>query len=295
MPFMANSQRSRVRVLLIVIALAFITAMLAIPYLVRGPRIRQVRYSSTWQGSTGGLIKSTDPAGIAYHAPSGHLFLVDSEIDEISQWHGVNVFELSLDLAQMFGSYDTVTDPREPTGVTYNAFDGYFYVTNDATHRIYRFGNGFGEPIASVNTLGDVRNARDPEGITSDPATGFLYVADGNGGGRQILAYDINLEYRGRFYVGDVLDDPEGIAYEPVSHHLFVVSSTNIAEYTLDGMLVNVFSISGFYPPPIAPQGLVFAPSSDPYDEPTALSLYIVDGMTDNFPDGRIYEAMIMK
>ena len=298
-----------------VTALLFAASVAVVAYLLRGrsgheisnsrarsaqvwigqTKIQQVRYSSTWQGATGGLTQSTDPAGIAYHTPSGHLVVVDSEINEIPQWDGANVFELSLDMTQLFNSRDTGTDPREPTGVTYSTFDGYFYVTNDQARTIQRFSKEFSAPIASVTTSDDVENARDPEGITSDPTTGFLYVADGEGGGRQILTYDADLVYRASFEVGDTLDDPEGIAFEPTQRRLFVLSAMDIAEYTLDGTLVETFNIGAFDPTPVAPQGLVFAPSSEPHARPAAPSMYIVDGMTDNFPDGRIYEAVITR
>ena len=42
-------------------------------------------------------IPAIDPAGITYHAPSGHLFISDSEIDEIDEVFnliGVNIFEV---------------------------------------------------------------------------------------------------------------------------------------------------------------------------------------------------------
>ncbi len=281
--------------MVLVLVLTGIVGILAARSRLRRQQIQQVAHSITWHGDTGGLIKSTDPAGIAYHAPSGHLFLADSEINETSQWRGVNVFEVSLDLTEIFNAHDAGPEPREPTGITYNTFDGYFYVTNDDACAIRRYNNEFGQPLRSVTTSHDVPDAKDPEGITSDPTTGFLYIADGKGGGKQVLIYDADLKYRGHFYVGDHLDDPEAIAYDPTSRHLFVLSSVDIAEYTLDGTLVRSFTIRGFYPKPIAPQGLTFAPTSDPDDDPSVLSLYIADGMKDNHPDGRVYEAMIKK
>src|SRR6188474_1426489 len=97
--------------------------------------ITMVRYSETWTGST---IRSTDPAGIGYHSPSGHLFLADSEIEEMSQYFvGDNIFEISTNGNTVFDRIKSKN--TEPTGITYNDKDGYFYVTNDDTHLITRY------------------------------------------------------------------------------------------------------------------------------------------------------------
>ena len=83
----------------------------------------QVGVFDLWDG---GVIRSTDAAGITYHAPSGHLYISDSEINEISEFEGNDIFETSLSgdrVYQEFGS-----DNGEPTGITYNEFDGFFSV-----------------------------------------------------------------------------------------------------------------------------------------------------------------------
>jgi hypothetical protein len=249
------------------------------------------RHFDTWDG---GIIRSTDVAGITYHAPSGHLYLADSEIDELSVFNGENIFEVSLRGDQVFRGIKSGNN--EPTGITYNEFDGFFYITNDSARKIYRYNSNLNKALASVTTTNAVSNARDPEDITSDPATGFLYVADGMGGGRQVLIYDSALKYKGKFSVAAQLEDPEGIAFDPISEHLFLVSTPDmaVAEYTLNGTFVTEYDISGFVPAPVAPQGLAFAPTSDPADNPSALALYIVDGMIDNYPDGRVYEAVVV-
>ena len=51
-----------------------------------------VRTFETWPG---GIIMSTDPAGIGYHAPSGHLFIADPEISEIDTTWTFRVFLLA--------------------------------------------------------------------------------------------------------------------------------------------------------------------------------------------------------
>jgi len=253
--------------------------------------ISLVRYFDTWGG---GIIRSTDVAGMTYHPPSGHLILTDSEIDELPDiFNGDNIFEVSLRGDQVFRTI--ASHNAEPAGITYNAFDGFFYVTNDDNRHLARYDDALNAPLAWVDTRNAVANANDPEDVAADPATGDLYVADGNGGGRQVLVYNSNLEFQRSFSVASRMLDTEGIAFHPTLRHLLIVSSLDhkVFEYMLDGTFVDQYDISGFFPKPRAEQGLTFAPTSDPNDDPGALALYIADGGKDNYPDGRVYETLI--
>ena len=269
-------------------------------------RIKPIRTFETWNSQ---VIKSTDPAGITYHPPTGHLFIVDSEINEITSiWECANVFEIDLLGTQVFNVFDSYINRglpcparagREPTGITYSEYDGYFYITNDDRARVLRYSyeDGFGEAIAAAH-ISDA----DFEGIAADPSTGFLYVAVGIGSDSRVVIFDAELEFVSEFLVSDHVTDPEGIALNPDSKHLFIISAaeSKIYEYTLDGVFVSEYDISGLRPEPDEPQGLTFAPSSDPNDDPNKLSLYIADGQRDNSPDedldrdGIIYEIEIL-
>ena len=253
--------------------------------------VTQVRYFDTWDA---GIIKSTDVAGVTYHPPSGHLFLSDSEINEIEEFVGDNMFEVSLLGDVVFNEFESGN--REPTGITYNQFDGYFYVTNDTGDKfVTRYDANLNNPLLEVSTTDAVASATDPEGVTSDPSTGFLYVADGANGGLQVLAYNSNIDFQYSFDVSNRMADAEGIAYHAPTNHLFIVDGKDdqILEYILTGTYVADYDIRGLFPSPKAPQGLTWAPTSDPNDSPSALSIYSADGMQDNFADGRVYEASI--
>jgi hypothetical protein len=260
----------------------------------------QVRTFETWPG---GIILSTDPTGITYHPPSSHLFISDSEINEINSiWNNENVFEASLAGDQVFDTYDSraPNGKREPTGITYSLFDGFFYVTDDDRGSIMRYDSTFGSPVATAYLPNDDSTATDPEGITSNPSTGYLYVADGKDGGKQVLVYDSMLQFVSKFSVANKMRDPKGIAYHSPSDHLFVISAedSNVFKYTLEGIFVDEYNLSSFFPPLDSPQGLAFAPSSDPTDDPNNLNLYIVDKQIDNNADpnerdGIVYEADI--
>jgi hypothetical protein len=274
--------------------------------LLSGTEITLVKTFETWNAN---IIKSTDPAGITYHPQSGHLFISDSEIDEITSiWNCENIFEINLAGNQVFNTFDSYNPGglpcppttngtnREPTGITFSEFDGYFYVSDDGEHAIMRYDDTFGAPLAILR----VTDA-DFEGITCDPSTGFLYVVSGEGQD-EVNVYSSDLVFLYQFSVAAFTTDPEGIAYSSQLKHLFLLSRRNgrkIYEVTLDGNLVASYDISHFLPAPIDPQGLTFAPSSDPNDDPNNLNIYIVDGQIDNSPipendrDGLIYEAKI--
>ncbi|MEM1070116.1 MAG: dockerin type I domain-containing protein [Planctomycetota bacterium] len=248
-------------------------------------------FFDTWAG---GVIRSTDVAGITYHSPSGNLYLADSEINELGLFQGDNIFETTL-------TGDTVvreiaSNNTEPTGIAYSEFDGFFYVTNDTGPRtLTRYDSNLDTPLQIISTKDDVASATDPEGVTVDPSTGLIYVSDGNGGGLQVLIYDNNLVYQNRFSLAGQMQDAEGITYHPPTNHLFIVDGGQdvIFEYTTSGEFVESYFFGDFSPEPTNPQGLTFGPTSDPNDDPNELSLYIADGMVDNFADGRVYEARL--
>ena len=151
----------------------------------------------------------------------------------------------------------------------------------------------------------DVPSATDPRGITSDPSTGILYLADGRDGGRQVLAYSLDMSspneatrsvnFEGAFSVSTQMDEIEGIAFHEPSGHLFLIDSRQkiIFEYTTTGDLVQQYDISGFSPAPESPQGLTFGPTSSTSDHPDELSLYIADAGDAGTADGGVYEAVI--
>jgi len=279
--------------------------------------LRQVSYFATGFGSNGIplAIPSIDPAGIVYHAPSGRLFIADSEINEVGPaWDivGSNLFETSTSGSSLFDQWNltlrTGNEPylnREPTGIAYCEGDGHFYVTNDDTDLIYRYAYD-GTTFTAVDAVSTRPIGNDPEGITCDPVSGRLYVIDGTG--IDILVY----RYDSGFVLEDVLHlpttagtsagvpgNPEGIAFDPVSGHLFLVSDSDraIFEYSSSGAFVNKFSVDGFSPRPTHPQGLGIGQSSA---NPQTLSIYIADGRVDNDydpneRDGIIYEAEIQR
>ncbi|NIR52987.1 choice-of-anchor D domain-containing protein [candidate division KSB1 bacterium] len=264
---------------------------LILSFALNAQTLTLVRHFDTWDD---GIIKSTDAAGIGYHASSGHLYIADSEINEISSiFDGDNIFEVSLAGDEVFREITSNND--EPTGITFNEFDEFFYVTNDDTKTITRYDFDLDTPLLSVDPRDAVSGASDPEGVTSDPSTGFIYLANGKGSiGAHVLVYNSDLSFQYSFSAADRVSDGEGIAFNWQNNHIYIVSGPDmkIFEYTSTGTFVNDYDISDFSPTPEAPQGLTFAPTSDPNDDPNNLAIYIADGMRDNHADGRVYEAV---
>jgi hypothetical protein len=272
-------------------------------------------------------VRSVDPAGITY-GPSGHLFIVDSEINEpnlAEVWTdvgGKNVFEVSPDGSTLYGSYSlpgVSREQQEPTGIAYYAdgADDVFYVTNDVTKTLYRYVFDAGAFTMDDSVSTSAAGYPNIEGVTVD-ASGNIYVmAEGK---KTILVYT----YSGGFTLDKTMDlaalnpsappprTPEGIAFDAASGHLFVVSQFDspnaIFEYTTAGVFVGITSIKDFSPKPAfgtpqhdltapeAPQGIAFGPGSSP-------AFYLADGGVDNGTgaadkptderDGVIYEGRL--
>jgi uncharacterized protein YjiK len=260
-------------------------------------------------------IPATDPAGVVYHPPSGRLFIVDSEINEILSAFDIvqaNVFQTPTAGGTTFAQWDTTVQTgnepsrnREPTGIAYCENDGHFYVSNDDQRYIYRYAFD-GTNLTAVDSFSVSGTIPDAEGITCDPATGRLYLVGGVDLTIGVLNYDngfsleevISIEASAGSSAG-IPEDAEGIAFDPASGHLFVLSGPDraIFEYTTEGVFIQKFDIGSFSPRPSAAQGLSIGVASD---DPGATSFYIADGMIDNNSDpnerdGRIFEARIYR
>ncbi len=280
--------------------------------------ITQVNYFDTGYDAAGNplTIASTDPAGVLYDASTGNLLIADSEITEIPEvWDNepYNVFETDRAGNLLVGKYDITPTPsgipnnKEATGIAYCGNDGSYYVSNDDSNMVYRYSFVSGSGFTLTDTVSTDPETGDPEGITCDSQTGRIFVIGGNAINIVVYRYGSN-----GFELDNVIDlsvtagtpdgipnDPEGIAFDAVSGHLFVMSNNDdaIFEFTDAGVFLNKFDISAFSPMPKQPQGLSIGPSSV---TPGQDSFYISDAMNDNDydpdeRDGRIFEAEIQR
>ena len=280
--------------------------------------LNQVNFFSTGFDALSGnplTIPSIDPAGVTFHPPTGRLFISDSEINEVPAAFDIvqaSLFESEASGDTLFNQWDltqqTGNEPysnREPTGIGFCSGDQHFYVTNDDLKLVYRYAFD-GAVFSAVDSVSTQPYSADPEGIACDPINGRIYVI--GGAGINILVY----EYASGFVLQEVIDlvtaagdpvgvpsDPEGIAVDPVTGHLFVVSDPDnaIFEYAPSGAYIQKFAIDALSPKPMSPQGLGIGDSSV---NPEAMSIYMVDGMLDNDydpneRDGSVYELEIQR
>lgn len=282
--------------------------------------ITPVGYFATGQDEDGHWlpVRAIDPAGVYIDPIRNYLMIADSEITEIAAvWDEVhaNVFETTIHGDVSLGEYD-VSQPigkqqenLEAAGITKCEVDGYYYIVNDDRQRLYRYAfDGSSMVMVDwVNTfpLNAPAGTLDPEGVTCD-ASGNIYVVGGHG--INILVY----HYDGGFVLDRVMDlaaarfasaeedvptDPEGIAWDPVSDHLFVMNndSDEIFEYTSAGEYLGRHSISAVRPRPKQPQGLAIGPSTSGSGK---MSFFVADPRVDNNfdeteRDGVVYELEI--
>ncbi len=260
-------------------------------------------------------VPSIDPASVTWHGPSGHLFVVDPEINEVPEAFAIvtaNVFEVSAAGDILHGAWDlTALGNLEPTGIAWSPADDSFYMTDDNARTVtrYTFSPASGFAVQDVVSTSVTAGSYDPEGVDVDPRSGLIYVVDG---ADALVSVYACASTRPGFRLVEVLvlralnppsrvpRDPEGIAVDPSSGHLFLVSNVDDAvfEFTQRGLFVAVHQLGRLAPAARAPQGLCFAPASGADIDAPGLRLFIADGGVDNDEDprerdGAVYEIAV--
>ncbi len=247
---------------------------------------------------------SPDPSGIDWIESRNTLLVVDGEVEEMSIFAGVNVWEASLG-GQVTRTWRTTAWSNEPVGATSNPANDHVFVSDDNQRRVYDIDPG---PDGLPGTADDTRTSfkttdygsSDPEGIAF--GGGALFISDGVG--KEIYRVDPRTNgFNGVAPAGDDLvshfdtgtlgvTDPEGVEYNPTTGHLFIVSrgEKRITETTQSGALVAHLDISssGIR----KPAGVALAPGST---APAQTHVYVADRASDNDSnpnenDGKIYE-----
>jgi uncharacterized protein YjiK len=252
---------------------------------------------------------SPDSAGLAYDPASDHLLISDSEVNEMSIFRDVNVWETSLDGDQIFETSSTTRFSGEPTGIAYDSFSGHYLISDDNAKQVFEIDLGRDQRLGTsddVVTSLETRDfgSSDPEGVAYDSVRGRLFIADGanseiyeidpgsNGridgappGGDDQLVNQFDTESLG-------IRDPEGVEFDPESGDLYVVGrpSDRVAQITTAGVLVRMIDTSEA--DARKPAGITLAPGSI---DPTTTVLYVAARGVDNGSDpsendGRVYE-----
>ena len=288
----AGSGTTPGRVVEVALASAFVPEGLA----VSGSLVRTVA-TSTFSPP------SPDPSGIGYLPDLDRFVISDGEVEEMSIFAGVNLFETTRAGVQ---TRNGVSQPwsNEPTGVGYNSATHHLLVSDDSKRDVFdvaagpdtRYGSS-DDVVTSFDTLGAGND--DPEDVTWDPVTGSVWTIDGLN--TQVFRYRPGPD--GRFGTADDLrsnfdvgsygaGDPEGIAYDSARDTLVVLDDLSAKIYELDrsGALLNTVSTTAANTRAAA--GIAIAPGSA---SPADRNYFIVDrGVdNDNHPDendGKLYE-----
>lgn len=284
-------------------------------------RVQAAAVSATWVRTVQASQwspPSPDTSGITHLADSGTLLASDGEVNEMPLYAGANAWYITL-AGAVISSWNTLSFSDEPVGLAYNPANRHLFVSDDTGSRgVYEVDPGV-EPAGAVALYGNGNDvitffstgafgATDPEGIEYAPDLGILFIIDGVNREVYRLSPGADGVFNGIPPAGDDqvtqfdtlahgLDDPEGIAYDPVNKRLYGVGRpfNTLAEFQLsqDGtqvVSVQLHDISAANPR--RPAGLTIAPSSQ---NPAELSLYLADRGIDNDSnpdenDGMIHE-----
>jgi uncharacterized protein YjiK len=232
----------------------------------------------------------------------------DSEVDEGALWHNRNLFVAGRK-GGLIATRRLTKATVEPEGIVWYGLTKSLFVADDDRDAVYRFKPGRDGVIGTgddpVKKLLNTRRygSFDPEGLAWNPRARMLIFVDATdrkvykvrrGPDRRWNTRDDGVKRFGTFKFG--FTDPEGVLWDKVTGHLFMVSSRQsfIIETTVAGALVRKIDM------PWCGAGcnfsdLVFAPGTDG----SRRRLYLTDRGKDNdaFPDpadyndGRLYQV----
>ncbi|MEN8182342.1 MAG: hypothetical protein ABFS46_07385, partial [Myxococcota bacterium] len=252
---------------------------------------------------------SPDSAGIAYQASRDSMLMSDSEVNEMSIYQGVNMFEHDR-FGTLLDTFDTTTFSDEPTGVAIDPANGFCFLTDDTgTRSVHVLDPGPDQVcLTSDDSISSFPTgpfgSRDPEGLAF--CQGSLFVADGVNAEFYEIQPGSNGIFDGVAPGGDDLvtscdttamgvQDPEGIACDDSTGWLYLIGepTTLVIQASQDCDVLATIDVSAANAD--KPSGLALAPSSV---TPSVQSLWITDRGTDNGKDpnendGRVYEMSL--
>jgi DNA-binding beta-propeller fold protein YncE len=244
-------------------------------------------------------IGSWDPSGLAYDPATGTLYVVDSEVDEVTPKGPFNMWALNLDgTLKPNGSFSLYGYTTEPTGIAFDPSTGKMYVSDDDVFTV-SVANLADPSVKLAQFATTPLGGDDPEDISFNPVNGHLYIANGADIAHPMI---IEIDSSGTqvirtIPVPSVIKDPEAVYYD-AAHDVFFVGIENGHDiWMLDhnGNMLNDINIFANYRNPVNNgsvnlKGLTIAPSSDPNDDPSVMSLYATDYGVPHANDGRLFE-----
>ena len=151
-----------------------------------------------------------------------------------------------------------------PTGIALDPATGDRFVSDSQQHRVFRV-DGFGGVISTFDT-GTVTSFA-PSGLSMGPGGGSLFLSDREArkivevspAGVQISSFTTS-PFRRKPHSQPLCNDPEGVAYDSTTDHLFIVDplAGRVFEVTREGTFVAAFPTA---PAVSYPTDLAFDPS----------------------------------
>ncbi len=245
-------------------------------------------------------LGAVDPSGLAY-VPGVGLFVSDSEVEETPFGRTNNLFRIQTD-GSLPAQFSMLSFTAEPTGLAYDSIRNRLYLTDDDHYKVFWVDPS--NPTVKMSEFAVPAAADDPEDIAFNPNTGGFFIS--NGLSHSIVEVDASGAQVGSTVIlPSVILDPEALAYD-AQHDVFFVSggfTHLIWRVDRSGNILETIDVLAGYNNPISGtsvhvKDMEFAPTSDPNDDPSLMSLYVADyGNTHLTPvlsdDGRIFEVFI--
>ena len=236
-----------------------------------------------------------DSSGIVYMSDVDRLLVVDSEVNEMPLYQGVNMWQISRAGTAQFDTGTTLGFSKEPTGVAYDPVGKRVFISDDDKERVFvltagpdlRFGTA--DDVVTFFSSSAFGNL-DVEDVTYDTSTGDLFLTEGNAAEIWRVSPGANGAFDGVAPTGDDsvshFDvaafgsiDVEGIGYSPVRDTLFLADRKlkQIVEVSKTGELIQTIDVTAIEMR--QPAGITLAPASN---NPARTSMYVVTRGRDN-------------
>jgi cell wall assembly regulator SMI1 len=256
-----------------------------------------------------------DTSDVVYLPASNTLLVVDSEVEEMSIWHGANEWEATL-TGSVVDTSNLAKPPQgpgftnEPTGISVNPANRHLFYSDDQQKKVFEINPG---PDGQYHTSDDVITSfstsafgsSDPEDVTYAPGENVLYLTDGVNREVYRIAPGPNGVFNGvpsagddqmtHFDVSNIVTDPECLTYDTQNGHLYIGGNNDdlIQEISTTGTLLQAINIAAANAFHIG--GIGFGPGSD---NPNAKRLYVVQRGVDNDSsrsenDGKLWQMTL--
>ena len=248
-----------------------------------------------------------DPADVVYLPASNTLLVVDSEVEEMSIWAGVNQWETTLGGSVL--DTTNLTPPtgftNEPTGISVNPANGHLFYSDDTGNprKVWEVNPGAGGLRTWFST--SAFGSTDPEDVTYHPGEGVLYLADGLNAEVYRIRPGANGIFDGVPPAGDDVvthfdtsahtRDPECLTVNTNTNNLYIGGHLDdaIQELSTSGVQLQTIDISAANA--LHTGGIGFGPGST---DPSAARLYLVQRGVDNDSnrnenDGKLWELTL--